>query len=230
MEEIRREDNRREEIKRAPNAALSSQTTGDYDYLIKLLALGDSGVGKTSLLSRFVNGAFDANIGTTIGLDFFERRVTRRGSRINLQLWDTSGQERFRSVTSSIYRNAYGYMMVFDLTNEKTFMNIRDWLTTLRENVASITDDPDVILVGNKVDLHDLHDSSEDMVDLAEVQKWADDNDMTFIQTSARTGSGVDAAFNALIEIVMASMEKQLRRKLSLPDLTAEQQSSSCRC
>ena len=81
--------------------------------------------------------------------------------------------------------------------------------------------------VGNKVD---LHDSSEGMVDLAKVQKWADDNDMTFIQTSARTGSGVDAAFNALIEIVMASMEKQLRRKLSLPDLTAEQQSSSCRC
>ncbi|XP_007435898.1 ras-related protein Rab-27A isoform X1 [Python bivittatus] len=112
---------------------------GDYDYLIKFLALGDSGVGKTSFLYQYTDGKFNSKFITTVGIDFREKRVvyrsdrpdgvSGRGQRIHLQLWDTAGQERFRSLTTAFFRDAMGFLLLFDLTSEQSFLNVRNWMS-----------------------------------------------------------------------------------------------------
>uniref|UniRef100_A0A9J8B4K8 small monomeric GTPase n=1 Tax=Cyprinus carpio carpio TaxID=630221 RepID=A0A9J8B4K8_CYPCA len=111
---------------------------GDYDYLIKFLALGDSGVGKTSFLYQYTDGKFNSKFITTVGIDFREKRVVYksngpdgtvgRGQRIHIQLWDTAGQERFRSLTTAFFRDAMGFLLLFDLTNEQSFLDVRNWM------------------------------------------------------------------------------------------------------
>nr|CAD7204389.1 unnamed protein product [Timema douglasi] len=108
----------------------------DYDYLIKFLALGDSGVGKTSFLYQYTDGTFKSRFISTVGIDFREKRMTYRNQgrsqRVHLQLWDTAGQERYRSLTTAFYRDAMGFLLLFDLTNEQSFLEIRNWLDQLR--------------------------------------------------------------------------------------------------
>ncbi|XP_060524688.1 ras-related protein Rab-27A isoform X2 [Cylas formicarius] len=129
----------------------------DYDYLIKFLALGDSGVGKTSFLYQYTDGSFNSRFISTVGIDFREKRMVYqskgRNHRIHLQLWDTAGQERFRSLTTAFYRDAMGFLLLFDLTNEQSFLEIRNWIEQLR--LHAYCDAPDVILCGNKADLED---------------------------------------------------------------------------
>uniref|UniRef100_A0A2K5ZTC9 small monomeric GTPase n=1 Tax=Mandrillus leucophaeus TaxID=9568 RepID=A0A2K5ZTC9_MANLE len=120
---------------------------GDYDYLIKFLALGDSGVGKTSVLYQYTDGKFNSKFITTVGIDFREKRVVYRangpdgaigrGQRIHLQLWDTAGQERFRSLTTAFFRDAMGFLLLFDLTNEQSFLNVRNWIIPYFETSAA---------------------------------------------------------------------------------------------
>ncbi|KRY30131.1 Ras-related protein Rab-27A [Trichinella spiralis] len=134
----------------------------NYDYLIKLLALGDSAVGKTSFLNQYTNHIFQTNFVSTVGIDFFEKRVVYksphhefgRGQRLLLQLWDTAGQERFRSLTTAFYRDAMGFLLFYDVTNEASFLNVRDWLAQL--SVHSYCENPDFVLCANKVDLEDI--------------------------------------------------------------------------
>uniref|UniRef100_A0A670ZRU7 small monomeric GTPase n=1 Tax=Pseudonaja textilis TaxID=8673 RepID=A0A670ZRU7_PSETE len=114
-------------------------TDGDYDYLIKLLALGDSGVGKTTLLYRYTDNKFNPKFITTVGIDFREKRVVynSQGSsgssgkafKVHLQLWDTAGQERFRSLTTAFFRDAMGFLLMFDLTSQQSFLNVRNWMS-----------------------------------------------------------------------------------------------------
>uniref|UniRef100_S4RD77 RAB27A, member RAS onco family n=1 Tax=Petromyzon marinus TaxID=7757 RepID=S4RD77_PETMA len=120
-------------------AASRAMSDSDYDFLIKLLALGDSGVGKTSLLYNYTDGKFNSKFVTTVGIDFREKRVvyrsenadgiTGRGQRVHLQLWDTAGQERFRSLTTAFFRDAMGFLLMFDLTSEQSFLNVRNWMS-----------------------------------------------------------------------------------------------------
>ncbi|CAI5793067.1 ras-related protein Rab-27A isoform X1 [Podarcis lilfordi] len=150
---------------------------GDYDYLIKFLALGDSGVGKTSFLYQYTDGKFNSKFITTVGIDFREKRVvyrsngpdgiSGRGQRIHLQLWDTAGQERFRSLTTAFFRDAMGFLLLFDLTNEQSFLNIRNWMSQLQTH--AYCENPDVVLCGNKSDLEEQRVvKEEDAKELAE--------------------------------------------------------------
>ncbi|CAO2594383.1 Ras-related protein Rab-27B [Lemmus lemmus] len=104
-------------------------TDGDYDYLIKLLALGDSGVGKTTFLYRYTDNKFNPKFITTVGIDFREKRVVRKAFKVHLQLWDTAGQERFRSLTTAFFRDAMGFLLMFDLTSQQSFLNVRNWMS-----------------------------------------------------------------------------------------------------
>jgi len=133
----------------------------DYDYLIKFLALGNSGVGKTSFLHRYTEHNFNPRFISTVGIDFREKKITWRGpkhengeklgrsQRIQLQLWDTAGQERFRSLTTAFFRDAMGFILMFDLTNDHSLMSTRDWLDQLTTH--AYTSSPDIVLCGNKV-------------------------------------------------------------------------------
>uniref|UniRef100_A0A7N9DFX5 small monomeric GTPase n=1 Tax=Macaca fascicularis TaxID=9541 RepID=A0A7N9DFX5_MACFA len=109
-----------------------------YDYLFKLLLIGDSGVGKTCVLFRFSEDAFNSTFISTIGIDFKIRTIELDGKRIKLQIWDTAGQERFRTITTAYYRGAMGIMLVYDITNEKSFDNIRNWIRNIEERTHSV--------------------------------------------------------------------------------------------
>uniref|UniRef100_A0A3B4ANN7 small monomeric GTPase n=1 Tax=Periophthalmus magnuspinnatus TaxID=409849 RepID=A0A3B4ANN7_9GOBI len=104
-----------------------------YDYLFKLLLIGDSGVGKTCVLFRFSEDAFNSTFISTIGIDFKIRTIELDGKKIKLQIWDTAGQERFRTITTAYYRGAMGIMLVYDITNEKSFENIKNWIRNIEE-------------------------------------------------------------------------------------------------
>ncbi|XP_029363970.1 ras-related protein Rab-10 isoform X1 [Echeneis naucrates] len=110
----------------------------DYNHLFKLLIIGDSNVGKSSLLLRFADNSFSGSYITTIGVDFKIRTVDIEGERVKLQIWDTAGQERFRTITSTYYRNTHGVIIVYDVTNPESFVNVKRWLNEISQNCDSV--------------------------------------------------------------------------------------------
>ncbi|KPP68297.1 RAB8A, member RAS oncogene family,-like, partial [Scleropages formosus] len=130
-----------------------------YDYLFKLLLIGDSGVGKTCVLFRFSEDAFNSTFISTIGIDFKIRTVELDGKKIKLQIWDTAGQERFRTITTAYYRGAMGIMLVYDITNEKSFDNIKNWIRNIEEHASA---DVEKMILGNKCDVNDKRQVSKE--------------------------------------------------------------------
>ena len=125
----------------------------EYDYLVKLLIIGDSGVGKSCVMQRFADHEFTANYISTIGVDFKVRTVDINGRRVKLQIWDTAGQERFRTITSSYYRGAHGILIVYDITCRSSFESIKQvWLQDV-DKYATHPDPPRLMIIGNKLDL-----------------------------------------------------------------------------
>ena len=159
---------------------------GQYDYLIKLLIIGNSGVGKTCILLQFSEGNFTTSHLTTIGIDFKIKTVDVDGKQIKLQIWDTAGQERFRTITQTYYKNAMGIILAYDVTDENSYNDICKWMqqidTHASENVAKI-------LIGNKSDRPDRKISME------QGQKLADEYNIKFMETSAKNNSNINEAF-----------------------------------
>ncbi|XP_054469498.1 ras-related protein Rab-27A isoform X1 [Anoplopoma fimbria] len=184
---------------------------GDYDYLIKFLALGDSGVGKTSFLYQYTDCKFNSKFITTVGIDFREKRVvykstnpdgsSGKGQKIHMQLWDTAGQERFRSLTTAFFRDAMGFLLLFDLTNEQSFLNVRNWMSQLQ--IHAYCESPDVVLCGNKCDLSDQRAVSEE-----EARELADKYGIPYFETSAANGQNVNQAVDVLLDLIMKRMER----------------------
>lgn len=180
----------------------------DYDYLIKLLTLGDSGVGKTSFLYNYTDGKYESKFVSTVGIDFREKRLVFRSARvgglskrIHLQLWDTAGQERFRSLTTAFYRNSMGFILMFDLTNEQSFMNIRPWLDHLK--LHCYCDNPDIVLCGNKADLEHKR-----VVSWERAKSEANSYGIPYFETSAATGQNVAKCVESLLDLIMLRMHK----------------------
>ncbi|WIA44030.1 hypothetical protein OEZ86_010402 [Tetradesmus obliquus] len=159
----------------------------EYDFLFKLLLIGDSGVGKSCLLLRFADDTYTESYISTIGVDFKIRTVELDGKVIKLQIWDTAGQERFRTITSSYYRGAHGIIVVYDVTDQDSFNNVKQWLNEIdryaNENVNKL-------LVGNKSDL-----TSKRVVDYQTAKAFADEIGIPFLETSAKNSSNVEQAF-----------------------------------
>ncbi|XP_044492548.1 ras-related protein RABE1c-like [Mangifera indica] len=190
-------------------AAAPARARADYDYLIKLLLIGDSGVGKSCLLLRFSDDSFTTSFITTIGIDFKIRTVELDGKRIKLQIWDTAGQERFRTITTAYYRGAMGILLVYDVTDESSFNNIRNWMRNIEQHAA---DNVNKILVGNKADM----DESKRAVPTAKGQALADEYGIKFFETSAKTN------FN--VEQVFFSIARDIKQRLAESDSKAEPQ------
>ncbi|TYH34187.1 hypothetical protein ES332_D13G111500v1 [Gossypium tomentosum] len=157
-------------------AAPPARARADYDYLIKLLLIGDSGVGKSCLLLRFSDGSFTTSFITTIGIDFKIRTIELDGKRIKLQIWDTAGQERFRTITTAYYRGAMGILLVYDVTDESSFNNIRNWIRNIEQQAS---DNVNKVLVGNKADM----DESKRAVPTSKGQALADEYGIKFFET-----------------------------------------------
>mmetsp|Transcript_21587 Transcript_21587/g.27242 ORF Transcript_21587/g.27242 Transcript_21587/m.27242 type:complete len:211 (-) Transcript_21587:268-900(-) len=159
----------------------------DYDYLFKLVLIGDSGVGKSCLLLRFADDAFTESYISTIGVDFRFRTVKIENKTVKLQIWDTAGQERFRTITSAYYRGADGIIMVYDVTSQDTFDHVNDWLKEVNRYAAEGTCK---LLVGNKSDK-----STDRVVTTEQAKEFADDIGVPFLETSAKSASNVEEAF-----------------------------------
>ncbi|CAE6445177.1 unnamed protein product [Rhizoctonia solani] len=185
----------------------------EYDYLFKLLLIGDSGVGKvrhatdgdwgfpnqpSCLLLRFADDTYTESYISTIGVDFKIRTIELEGKTVKLQIWDTAGQERFRTITSSYYRGAHGIIVVYDVTDNDTFTNVKQWLQEI-DRYAS--EGVNKLLVGNKSDL-----TSKKVVEYTVAKEFADQLSIPFLETSAKNATNVEQAF--------LTMAKQIKDRM----------------
>uniref|UniRef100_A0A674BS74 Ras-related protein Rab-35 n=1 Tax=Salmo trutta TaxID=8032 RepID=A0A674BS74_SALTR len=162
----------------------------DYNHLFKLLIIGDSNVGKSSLLLRFADNSFSGSYITTIGVDFKIRTVDIDGERVKLQIWDTAGQERFRTITSTYYRNTHGVIIVYDVTNPESFVNVKRWLNEITQNCDNVCK----ILVGNKND-----DPSKKQVDSHDAMRFGESVGVRVFETSAKENINVEESWRPLL-------------------------------
>jgi len=160
------------------------------DYLFKVLLIGNSGVGKSSLLVRFADDVFTDNFMPTIGVDFKIRNNEVDGKTIKLQIWDTAGQERFKTITSSYYKGAHGIIVTYDITCRDSFSAIQNWMAEVEKHAS---DNISRILVGNKCDLE-----SQRVVSTEEGQELADHYCIRFLETSAKDSKNVEQAFTLM--------------------------------
>lgn len=185
-----------------PNSSIMTDGS-NYDYLFKVVLIGDSGVGKSNLLSRFTRNEFNLESKSTIGVEFATRSINVDGKTVKAQIWDTAGQERYRAITSAYYRGAVGALLVYDIAKHQTYENVTRWLKELRDHAdANIV----IMLVGNKSDLKHLRAVSTD-----EAKQFATENGLSFIETSALDASNVESAFqNILTDIYRIVSSKSL--------------------
>lgn len=171
------------------------------DYLVKVVLAGDSGVGKTNILSQFVRNQFNPVSLTTIGVEFATKTVNVNDKTVKAQIWDTAGQERYRAITSTYYKGAKGAILVYDITVPNSFTNLERWIKEIRNN----TENPKIpiLLVGNKIDLKDERRILEE-----EGKNLAAKEEMIFMETSALMATNVNEAFYKLIEWILVEDEK----------------------
>ena len=175
----------------------------DIDFLLKIVIIGDSGVGKTNLLSRFTRDTFSNETRNTIGVDFSAKDIQLKGKTVKVQFWDTAGQEKYRAIASAYYRNAHGAIIVYDITRRESFENLNTWLTELRENG---NEDLSIIVLGNKLDLiHDREINTEDG------KAFAQTKNCYFMEVSGKENKDkcVNKAFNTVLEEIVKKQEKE---------------------
>ena len=183
----------------------------EYDHLFKLLLIGDSGVGKSCLLLRFADDTYTESYISTIGVDFKIRTIEIGGKSIKLQIWDTAGQERFRTITSSYYRGAHGIIVVYDVTDQASFSNVKQWLQEIDRYAC---ENVNKLLVGNKCDL-----TTKKVVDYNTAKEFADGLGIPFLETSAKNSTNVEQAF-----ICMAT---EIQRRVSSGPTSNDKQNST---
>ena len=187
----------------------------DYDFIFKVLLLGNSDVGKSSILLRYVDSVWNETFVPTIGVDFKVKTVEIGDKKVKMQIWDTAGQERFRNVISTYFRGGNGLLLIYDITNKDSFKNLESWLIEIEKNAS---ENILKILIGNKSDLEEDREISKE-----EGQAFANRNGMQFMETSAKMNTNVDEAFQALGKLmiefnsgqktIMASQNKNDKKK-----------------
>eukprot|EP00052_Salpingoeca_macrocollata_P034426 m.11475 g.11475 ORF g.11475 m.11475 type:complete len:211 (-) comp6462_c0_seq1:176-808(-) len=173
-----------------------------FDYLFKLLLIGDSGVGKTCVLFRFSDDAFNSSFISTIGIDFKIRTIELDDKKIKLQIWDTAGQERFRTITTAYYRGAMGILLVYDITALKSFENIKTWIRNIEQHAS---DDVEKMILGNKCDMDDKR-----VVKKEQGEQLASEYGVKFLETSAKTNENVEEAFLSIARAIKKKIDDKV--------------------
>ncbi|CAO2825567.1 unnamed protein product [Amaranthus hypochondriacus] len=181
----------------------------EYDYLFKIVLIGDSGVGKSNILTRFTRNEFSLESKSTIGVEFATRTLQVEGKIVKAQIWDTAGQERYRAITSAYYRGAVGALLVYDITKKQSFDNVTRWLHELRDHADS---NIVIMLVGNKSDLRHLRG-----VPQSDGHLLAEREELVFLETSALDSTNVENAFQRiLLDIYQVISKKALAAQQAL--------------
>ena len=200
----------------------------EYDYIFKVLLVGNSDVGKSSLILRYVDQIWNDVFVPTIGVDFKVKSLEVENKSIKLQIWDTAGQERFRNVISSYFKGAHGILLIFDITSRDSFKELENWLGEVERNASSQILK---ILIGNKCDLEEEREISKD-----EGEAFAMRNGMQYIETSAKINTNVNEAFEALAKIMVeynnkknsTTNEKKTIKVNKGADLSTEKKKKCC--
>ena len=169
--------------------------SSDKSVTFKILTIGESGVGKTCILRRFVENKFLKNHLATIGIDFKTKNLIINNKEIKLKIWDTAGQERFRNITTQYYKGADGIVLVYDVTDDGSFEKIRDWMAQIQANAEK--DELGLVLLGNKCDVEPRVVTEE------QGNKMAEELHISYFETSALTGQGIKEAFEQLARDIM---------------------------
>lgn len=178
-----------------------STRAAKYDYLIKLLLIGDSGVGKSCLLLRYSDDSFTSSFITTIGIDFKIKSILLDDKKVKLQIWDTAGQERFRTITTAYYRGAMGILLVYDVGDQNSFNNVVNWMRQIDEHAA---ENVNRVLIGNKCDV----DASQRQVTHEMGKSLADEYGIRFFETSAKNNINVEEAFMCMAKDIVERLKE----------------------
>jgi Ras-related protein Rab-8A len=204
---------------------MSEEEKDDDFHLYKILLLGDCAVGKSCLLLRYCDDSFQEAHLTTIGLDFRLKTINLNDNRkVKIQIWDTAGEDRFRSITRNYYKGAKGILLIFDVTDKETFTHVRDWIERIHEeSPEGIT----ICLVGNKIDMNESRVISNE-----EGKKIADEFKIPYFETSAKSNIGVEEVFTYLVKevdtIYMNEHKEEVGRKTVLNQKTKNKKKKCC--
>ena len=197
-------------------------TKSEFDYLIKLLILGDSAVGKTNFLCKLTEHKFNQNYMASTAIDIKNTSIKINGKNIKLQIWDTAGQEKYRALTRSFLIKAQGILALYDITNHTSFDNLQSWLSLINEECYV---DIPVIIVGNKMDLEEKR-----MVDKEEASEYAKKQNVEFIETSSKTGENVEKTLYMLTEKVLQKIENSSDFSFTLDSGTIKKKRNKHSC
>ena len=178
----------------------------NYDDKCQLLIIGNSTVGKTSILSKYASKTFNENYLATVGLDFFTKDETIDNKIIRIKIWDTAGQERYKALTKCFFQKAQGVMVVFDVTNQKSFDDLKFWLDSIKTHIYD-DDYVPIVIIGNKIDLQ------KRVVQKKDANEFAEQHHYHYYETSAKTGDGIDMAIRELVKNVMNNGGKKNGRE-----------------
>jgi small GTP-binding protein len=201
----------------------------DFETLIKLAIIGDSNVGKSNFLFKFIEGQFSPLHVATIGFDYKSRVVTlpKSKKRVKLQIWDTAGQEKYMSVNKNLFQRVQGVILMYDITSRETFERLNIWLDIIKQ----MTNDIPIVLVGNKLDLEDNEDDGR-IIEYGEGEDFAKENDFDFFEVSAKNGTNVEKAFISIAEKILKIMQDE--RSISIVKLESDvkklKQKKKCGC
>ncbi len=181
----------------------------DFEFPLKVLVIGDSSVGKTNFIFRFIDDRFSLAYITTVGFDYRSKIITlpKIKKKVKLQIWDTAGQERYNAINKNLFQKVQGVILMYDITNRTSFENINKWLVLLSQSVA----DKIKILVGNKLDLSD----TDRIVTEDEGQNLAEQNDMLFFETSSKTGENVEKIFISMAQSIYENLSNDFNSAIS---------------
>ena len=179
------------------------------NHLLKIMLIGNSGVGKTCILSRFSSDSYNQSYISTVGIDFRIKTIEVNGKVIKLQIWDTAGQERFQSITSSYYRGAMGFLLVYDITDSQSFDCIGKWLRKIEENA---NEEAVIIILGNKCDLE-----NEREIGMRQAQEIADRYRIPFMETSTKSNINIERAFNEITRMILDNKFKKMNPNPYMP-------------
>ncbi|KAI5168501.1 Ras-related protein Rab-1A [Nematocida sp. AWRm78] len=182
--------------------------------LFKILVVGSSGVGKTCILLRYTDSIYKETYGTTIGVDFKMKNIVINDKAVKLQLWDTAGQERFRTITSSYYRNANGILLVFDISDEDSFNDLKGWISEISNN---INNNIIIFILANKIDTNTVKVSDEDISNFINKYKSDNINIIGYNKVSAKTGEGIDSSFKTIAESIMINIpDNKIKQRVNI--------------